>query len=70
MAEDKRRRRIRQLAIEHVEVRPADPAGLHIDDDLTGCGLRIGDVALDQPGSGRLQDHRSHEGSMPRAGRS
>src|SRR5205814_1974622 len=59
--DDERELRVRKLAVDDVQVGPADPAGADANKELAGRGLRPGELAGDEPRTRRLEDHRPHQ---------
>ena len=49
-----------QLAVDDVQVGPADAAGLDGDEDLARGRLRVGQVGLAQRRARRVENHRAH----------
>lgn len=60
VARNDRQRRRRQLAIDHVQVGAAHAAGQHLDAQLAGAGLRLGNVTQVQRFAGSFQQHGAH----------
>ncbi len=60
MAEDARRRVDRHLAVEQVQIRAADPAGLHLQQQLPLLRHGHGTLKQAQRLADPLEDHRSH----------
>jgi hypothetical protein len=51
---------VRKLAVDDVEVGPADAAGRHAQQKLAGAGLRHRNVVDPQRLAGRVKHHRAH----------
>jgi hypothetical protein len=58
---DERELRVRQLAVDDVEVRAADTAGRDPQEDLALLRHRHGSVLEPQRLAGRVKHHRAHE---------
>jgi hypothetical protein len=58
---DEGKLRLRQLTVDHVQVRAADAARLNPDEDLLPPGLRLGKVTLDERRAGQIEHHRAHD---------
>ena len=52
--------RIRQFAIDHVEIGPADGTSIHADEQFACLGLRLWHVAQLQRLPGPIEHHRAH----------
>ena len=65
MAQDQRQHGIGQLAVEHVEVGAADPAGLDLEQHLARAGLRVGQLVLAERAAGGIEHHRAHGSCIP-----
>ena len=65
VAEDERELRVRQLAVDHVEVGAADAAGRHAQQDLARLRLRFRNLLESQRLAGRVKHHRAHVHIVP-----
>ena len=52
--------RVGQLAVDHMEIRPANAARGDPDEDLAVTGLGIRQLALGEGGAGLFEDDRAH----------
>jgi DNA-binding MarR family transcriptional regulator len=64
---DQRELRIRQLAVDDVEVGAAHAAGTHPQEHLAGAGIGEREVALGERTPGLLEHHRAHGASLATA---
>jgi hypothetical protein len=60
MADHERRARHVDLAVEDVQVGPADPAGMDLDQELPRSGFGVRDRVEPQRLAGLVEDHRAH----------
>ena len=60
VARDERQLRIGEIAVNHVQVGPADGAGFDPQSDLTRSRDRIGPILQDQLRPRSLKHHRAH----------
>ena len=60
VARDERQLRARELAVDDVEIGPADTTGLHLQQHLTGAGDRAVDPGELERRSRRLKHHGLH----------
>ena len=61
---DDRQLGIGQVAVDDVQVRAADAAGLDAQPNLAGAGNGLGPVLEREPFTGSPQRHRAHEGQI------
>src|SRR3546814_12117233 len=57
--------RLRQLAVDHMQIGAADPAGGDLDQNLLRVRPRLGQVGHDQRATDRVQHHGMHETLLP-----
>ena len=62
--DDERELRIGKLAVDDVQVGPADPADVHTDEHLSRAGLRLGELSRAQRAPRRFQQHGAHDASV------
>jgi aspartate kinase len=65
VTEDERELGMRKLAVDDVQVGPADGAGMHPKQELAGSRLRLRDVHGHKRLARRLENHCAHVSSLP-----